>query len=198
MNLVVKHSFVLPLMGILVVACGASLFIDGCIIADPPSDLPRLPERRPTIVRSSVVPSASAIVGTWPTKFIVPVEMSDPTLDIAWASFVDYNPFTGEGFDNTDVSPGGSSAQGNVRVLEIPIGQPSLDRCHTVEIVVALRLNTSSPQTTHTPEPPGGDIVSWIFSPGGDVAGCPTLDAGLVGVVDAGSDAESDAGGASP
>ncbi len=193
-----KRLRISPLLGILSLVGGLTFGAHGCIVADPPSDFPRLPERRPTILRASVVPSASAILGTWPAKFIVPVEVSDPTMSIAWASFVDYNPFTGEGFDNTDISPGNAATNGSVRVLEIPISQPSLERCHVVEIVVALRLNTSSPQTTHSPEPPGGDIVSWIYSPGGDLAGCPTLDAGVVVGTDAGRDAGSDSGGASP
>jgi hypothetical protein len=57
---------------------------------------------------------------------------------------------------------------------------PTLDRCHVVEIVVALRLNSvKDPKNAHTPDDPGGDSVTWFFSPSGDFAGCPVLDAGI-------------------
>jgi len=153
-----------------------------CIVADPPSDLPRLPESRPTILRASVVPSASAVIGTWPDRFIVPVELSDPRSTIWWSAFVDYNPDTGFGLDGlpTQSSFEPTTTQGRVRLLEIPIGKPAaLDRCHVVEVVVALNLNTRDPKSAHTPDEPGGDIVSWFYSPSGDLAGCPVLDAGL-------------------
>ena len=171
--------------------------VAACVIADPPTDLPRPAERRPTILHSSVVPSTSAVLGRWPDKFIVPVELSNPNADIAWASFVDFNPVTGEGFDNNDITRRAPSETGNIRTLEIPVGKPSLDRCHVVEIVVALSLNASSTQTLHTPEPPGGDIVRWFYSPSGDLTGCPVLDAGLEldGSADAGTEAGAEAGG---
>jgi hypothetical protein len=169
--------------------------IDACVIADPPTELPRSPERRPTIVRSSVVPSTTSVLGSWPSKFIVPVELSDPRADIQWASFVDYNPATGEGFDQTSKSRDEPAAtNGNVRTLEIPITTPSSDGCHVVEVVVALRLNTTDPRNAHTPESPGGDSVSWFYSPSGDLAGCPVLDAGLT-PFDVDAEASAEAGG---
>ncbi|MBX3220082.1 MAG: hypothetical protein KF795_06145 [Labilithrix sp.] len=178
------------------IACGG-VTIGACIIADPPTDLPRPSERRPTVVRASVVPSTSFVLGRWPSKFIVPVELSDPLAEISWATFIDYNPITGEGFIQNETSKyEPASTRGNIRVLEIPITAPSLDRCHFVEVIVALRLNTSDPRNAHTPEAPGGDSVGWFFSPGGDLAGCPVLDAGLPPLSDAGADAE--AGGIEP
>lgn len=158
----------------------SSVMIHGCIVADPPTDLPRPSERRPTIVRASVVPSTSYVLGRWPSKFIVPVELSDPLVEISWATFVDYNPVTGEGFDFNGISkyePG--STVGNIRILELPITVPSDDRCHFVEVIVALRLNTSTARNAHSPEESGGDSVGWFYSPSGDLAGCPVLDAGL-------------------
>ncbi|HVJ91918.1 MAG TPA: hypothetical protein VM580_19090 [Labilithrix sp.] len=162
---------------------------DACVVADPPTDLPTLPEMRPTIVRASVVPSASSVLGAWPTKFIVPVEVSDPRADIAWSTFVDYNAFTGAGLKQTETSKAEPNSRSRVRVLEIPIPEPSLDRCHVVEVVVALRFSRFGP---HIPEePPGGDIVSWFFNPTGDLAGCPSLDAGAVPLSDGGADADA-------
>ena len=158
------------------ISCGAL----ACVIADPPTELPRPAERRPTIVRASVVPSTTAVLGSWPSLFILPVELSDPRSDLLWATFIDYNPATGEGFIQTDKSVyEADSTNGNIRMLEIPIPVPSADRCHVVEVIVALRLNTRDPRNAHTPEEPGGDSVSWFYSPSGDLAGCPVLDAGL-------------------
>lgn len=153
----------------------------GCVIADPPGDLPQLPPMRPTIVRASVVPPPSKVLGRWPERFIVPVELADPRATLWWSAFVDYNPDTGFGLDGlptkSTYEPG--TTQGRVRILEIPIGAPSTDRCHVVEVVVALNLNTRDAKNAHTPDEPGGDIVSWFYSPSGDLAGCPVLDAGI-------------------
>jgi hypothetical protein len=178
----------------------AALLVDACVIADPPTELPRPSERRPTIVRTSVVPSTTSVLGRWPSKFIVPVELSDPHAKISWATFVDYNPVTLEGFDQNGEStyePG--STKGNIRTLELPISIPSSDRCHVVEVIVALRLNTSDIRNAHTPEEPGGDSVSWFYSPSGDLAGCPILDGGLSPLVEsdaeAGAEARAEAGG---
>ena len=185
-----RNLRVVATMATFAVTC---VLVHGCVIADPPTPLLQLPEMRPTIMHSSVVPSTSSVLGTWPATFIVPVELSNPRADVAWASFVDFNPATGEGFDNAQISKWEPTANG-IRILEIPITMPSLDRCHVVEIVVALRLNTTSTQTAHTPEPPGGDIVTWFFSPSGDLSGCPVLDAGLT-PIDAAADRGPEAGG---
>jgi hypothetical protein len=169
---------------------GVATIIDACVIADPPSDLPRLGEMRPTIVRESVVPSMSSVLGRWPTTFVVPVELSDPQAEIAWASFIDYNPATGAGVQQFDVAKPGSSTNGRIHTLEIPIQQPADNGCHVVEIVVGLRLNALN---VHTPEPPGGDTATWLFNLSGDLSGCPIRDAGIVPIIDA--DAGADAGG---
>ncbi|MDF2698139.1 MAG: hypothetical protein K0S65_6522 [Labilithrix sp.] len=175
-----------------------TMLAGGCVIADPPTELPRSPERRPIIVRASVVPSTTSVISGWPsnTKFIVPVELSNPTAEIAWATFIDYNPATGEGFVDGQTSVYESaSTSGNVRVLELPITMPSLDRCHVVEVIVALRLTMSDPRNAHSPEAPGGDSVSWFFNPSGDLAGCPILDAGLIPIVATDAEAGVEAGG---
>ena len=154
-----------------------------CIIAEPPDDPPRLPPTRPTIVRASVVPPPSAVLGRWPSfgTFIVPVELYDPTVSFQWSAFVDYNPATGEGLSSSgtsDFEP--SSNEGRVRTLYVTIPTPSPDRCHVVEIVVALRFpGDLTAALLHSPAEPGGDIVSWFYNPAGDLSGCPTLDAGI-------------------
>lgn len=175
------------------VVAGVVTIVGGCLIAEPSGDLPRLPERRPTIVRGSVVPSASRVLATFPAKFIVPVELSDPTATFQWSAFIDYNAFTGAGLvaiSESQFEP--SSLRNGTRILEIPLAAPlDLDQCHVVEVVVALRLaGTREAVSAHTPDEPGGDSVSWFYSPGGDLAGCPALDAGLEPRPDASADAE--------
>lgn len=161
--------------------------VGACVLAEPATELPTLPDIRPTIVRASVVPSASAVLITWPSKFVVPVQLIDARETITWAAFVDYNASTGDGFDSfapSEAQPG--AASDTTRILEIPITRPSDDRCHVVEVVVAKNLNTTSARNAHTPLEPGGDIVSWFYNPSGDLGGCPVVDAGVAS--DAGTD----------
>lgn len=168
------------------VLAATALTTDGCVIADPPTDLPRLAEMRPTIVRASVVPSMSGVIGRWPDAFYVPVEVSDPLVNIRWATFIDYDPVTGDGYVTEGTSPPDQSpADGRVRMLRIEIPDPGDQGCHVVEIVVALNLDTSDTKRAHTPQAPGGDIAMWLFNLSGDFAGCPIRDAGLVPVADA-------------
>jgi hypothetical protein len=154
--------------------------VASCIIAEPPSDPPRLPNTRPTIVRGSVVPPASNIIGRWPDKFIVPVELSDPTVSFEYSVWIDFNPATGEGLVDWRTS---TFAQENttarIRRLEITLGAPSDDRCHVVEVLVALRLVAQEGSGAHAFNPPGGDVVAWTYNPSGDTSGCPLLDAGI-------------------
>lgn len=164
-----------------------------CVLAEPVSDLPRPAQARPTVVRPSVVPSANLVLGSFPDKFIVPVELADPTVTFQWAAFVDFDStgdsslqLFGDSFFET------ATLSGRTRVLEIPIPAPSdLHRCHVIEVFVALELeSTTSARGAHSPKQggPGGDGVTWFFSPAGDLAGCPTL------VIDAGVDGRTEAG----
>jgi len=162
-----------------------------CVLAQSSGDVPRLPETRPTILHQSVVPSTSAILTRFPEFFIVPVEMSDPKVDLASAAFVDYNPLTGDGLvDGPRATQSDlASLTTRVRTLTVTVPEPTeLGRCHVIEVVVALRFrSTLDPKNAHTPDEPGGDSVTWIYNPSGDVNGCPTLDAGLEASTDGGT-----------
>lgn len=168
---------------------------DGCVLAASSGDLPRLPESRPTILHASLVPTTSLVLTRWPTVFIVPVELADPTAPIVYAEFVDFNPATGAGL----VEPPrrsvfeAANTTGRTRTLTVPIPEPTdLDRCHVIEIIVALRLKAETePKNAHTPEEPGGDVATWFYNPNGDLGGCPALDAGI----DAPFDADAGDGG---
>jgi len=182
-------------LAVMLSVAAIGILADGCVIADPPTPLPALPAMRPTIVRASVVPSVSSVLGTWPTTFIVPVEVTDPLASIGWATFVDFNPASGEGLKEVGIATSGSSSpSGRIRKLELPIAKPSDDQCHVVEIVVALRINTFSGLTAHAPDPPYGDVVTWFYNPAGDVSGCPVIDAGITPLVDAEAGVEGGGG----
>lgn len=167
------------------------LALHACIIAEPVTDLPTLPPFRPIIVRSSVVPPPSAVVGTFPDKFVIPVELVDPGVSFEWRIYIDYNPITGEGLELFGTS-GPSGVPQRVRVLEVQTTslkeKQDASRCHVVEFLVAQRfVGKFAGKAAHTPEePPGGDAITWFYNPTGDLGGCPVADAG---VVDAGAGA---------
>jgi len=172
----------------------AVIALSACIIAEPVSEIQALPQFRPVIVRSSVVPSPSAVLASFPTKLVIPVELVDPRLKFEWRFYVDYNPQTGTG----PVSFGESTAVGadqRLRLLEVQTGSAAIDptRCHVLEFVVAQQFEGKGDlggRNAHTPiDPPGGDSVTWLLSPDGDLRGCPVPDAGLT-PPDAGRDAE--------
>jgi hypothetical protein len=170
--------------------------VSACILAQPSGEIPRIPETRPTILHASLVPSTTSVLTRFPSTFIVPVELADPTVRIVYSAFVDYSPLgNGDGLVDTpghsDFEP--SNTQGRIRTLNVLIPEPTdTDRCHKIEIVVALRLLAETdPRTAHTPDEPGGDIATWFYNPSGDLGGCPALDAGI----DAGADADAGEGG---
>ncbi len=171
------------------VGAGIVMILGACVIAQASGDVPRLPETRPTIRHQEVVPPAGGVLTRWPAFFTVPVELSDPTATFSYAAFVDYNPLTGEGRVAGDESPyDQQSLATRVRTLEIAVPQDraTTDRCHVIEVVVALRFTaTNEPKNAHTPALPGGDSVTWIYNPGGDPSGCPRLDAGIEASFDA-------------
>ena len=165
--------------GHLVTLLATSVAVAACVLAEPVGALPRNAVSRPTIVRASVVPNAGAILSSFPTVFLVPVELSDPTSTFQYAAFVDFDPTSELSLALLDTSTFEvSNLKGKTRVLEVPVPPPtSLDECHVIEIVVALELDGTSASAAHTPRQggPGGDSVSWLYSPGGNLAGCPVL-----------------------
>lgn len=159
-----------------------------CIVAEPGADVPKPAPQRPHILRSSTVPPSGAILGALPSKFVVPVELADPTLSFDYTSFIDYDPSAangGVGWSGSCVTSTFESANigGAPRLVEVFMDlqhPPSPDRCHVIEVVVALHLRCDlDSNAAHSPPEPGGDNVTWIYSPSGDLAGCPVLDAGL-------------------
>lgn len=160
--------------------------VSACILSSP-SDLPKLPDYPPSIVKNAVVPPADRPISTFPSRFVVPVRLLDPTVTFEYRAYVDYTSVAlptdrdqTHGLVGFGVSqPGESPDHDGVRDLTISqLPAPDPTRCHTIEILVAKRFVGRGNSDGHTPEPPGGDSVSWVYSPGGDLRGCPTFDAG--------------------
>lgn len=193
-----------PAVAVVAVCVTTLLVQDACILAQPSGELPRIPESRPIIIRASAVPPTSAVLTRWPvdSTFLVPVELADPNVEFKYVAFIDYNPLTGDGLVEDprpsvyEVSNNSSNSVGRTRTLTILIPErlAAPDRCHTIEVIVALHFAsdgdlTGDPKLRHTPLAPGGDIATWFYNPNGGLDGCPQLDAG----VDAGIDADADA-----
>jgi hypothetical protein len=160
-----------------------AVVIAGIVIAcipEPPPDLPDLPRARPTILRASVVPPASAVLGSFPSKFIVPVELADPTESFLSVAYIHYNPLTGSGRQGRAEESRfeRSNTVGRVRTIDVVLSPPAPDRCHVIDVIVARRFEDEA-RPRRPVDPPGGDIVTWFYSPSGTLAGCPSLDAGF-------------------
>lgn len=184
------------------VASGATIALAAvtsisCLIAEPQTDLPTVPTFRPLVVRGAAVPSPNGVLGVYPEQLIIPIELVDPSVTFKWRVYVDYNPITGGGLE-VDGTSAPSGVPARIRTLEIQtVRRTDLDRCHVIEFIVAKSfLGESEGKNTHTPAEPGeADNITWFYSPTGDLAGCPVLDAGLIPRIEAGADAARDGGG---
>jgi hypothetical protein len=162
-----------------------------CVLAEPATELPQAAHRRPTILNGSAAPPTNAVLGTMPREFVVLVELSDPFSTFSWALFVDYNPVSDPGPANNGTSSFGTENvdERSLRILRAKPGLsvPDIDHCHVIELVVA-EVDAGFPQGTHSPPDLKSDSITWFYSPGGDMAGCPGLDASTL--IDAGSEVE--------
>ena len=158
--------------------CAAVL--QGACITAPPPDLPQEPQRRPTILHDSVVPSANVPLVEWPPdgQFTVPVELDDSSEAFCWVVFEDYNPYIGPSGivrSKTCGPPPPSAVDGGVVEVSFTLFPSNLDLnfCHTIQFLVAIDFESDS----HTPNSIGGDSVTWNYVPGGG-PNCPEYDAG--------------------
>lgn len=163
-------------------ACAAVAFSTStaCITAPPP-DLPTPPPHRPTILHESVVPPTDQILARLPTAgFVVPVQLEDPNQSFEWEVFVDYDPVQSPNpAIFTPVLPTPDTVDGGIYTVDFPppiVPQPpDPGRCHRIDFLVAHHFDSASP---HTWDSVGGDIVTWLYNPGGSPGGCPVYDAG--------------------
>jgi hypothetical protein len=157
----------------------ASLMVATACITVPPANLPQIPTEGPTIEHDAVVPPTNLILPELPSEFVVPVVLDQASSPFEYDVFVDYDPVSGSGFQFID--PGESPADGGISLVDFQLdpGSAALDpsQCHVIEFLVAHAFNGTS---LHTWDSVGGDMVSWIYNPGGGPAGCPVYDAGAL------------------
>jgi hypothetical protein len=151
-----------------------------CITAPPP-DLPQAPAHRPTILHDSVVPPPDQILPSLPGEFVVPVQLDDPNESFACEMFLDYDPVQApDPYFTKQVQPTPDTVDGGIYLVDgIPPTDPAPDpsQCHRIDFLVA---HSFDPQSQHAWDSIGGDIVTWIYNPGGSPGGCPVYDAGAL------------------
>jgi len=147
-------------------AAGAAAFAAtaaaSCITVPPP-DLPVIPRHRPTIVHDAVTPPEGPL-DAWPADgtFEVPVEIDDPSQAYEWEVFVDYDPYQ---TNDTPKAPSLNAQpipppDGGLALVpfSLPVPVDPVPCPHRIEFLVA-----NSFSSEHTPSPPGGDSVTWLF-----------------------------------
>ena len=186
-----------------IVAAGALVRLSGaCVLADPPASLPVVAEHAPIIDTASAVPLTSAggqpFLTTWPSQFVIPVEVLDPTQTLYYQAFYDYTPLTmtPQLLDFLGGGDAGSPSGGDLVLARIVLKQPlsSTVGCHVVEIVMGFGPRFSTP---HTPPAGTGSTISWLYIPSGNPSSCIPdagffLDGSLPAAPDA-ADAKGDA-----
>jgi hypothetical protein len=157
----------------------ASLLVATACITVPPANLPQIPTEGPTIVRDAVQPPTNQILSELPSEFVVPVQLDLASSPFEYDVFIDYDPVSGSGFQF--IYPDESPADGGITIVDFQLssGSAALDpsQCHVIEFLVAQAFNGTS---LHTWDSVGGDMVSWIYNPGGGPGGCPVYDAGAL------------------
>ncbi|HEY1691179.1 MAG TPA: hypothetical protein VGG39_03405 [Polyangiaceae bacterium] len=178
------RSFALGFAAVACAAVAAALVGSTACLSAPPPDLPVPALQRPIILRGAVQPPAGPILGSFPQEFVVPVLLQSPDEPFQYDAFVDFAQCVGFSCGSgttpyippTTVTPTPGTLDGGVYLAHFdpPAGvDPS--SCHTIEFDVAHAFDTNLP---HTPDSIGGDSVSWIYSPTGNLTGCTLYDAG--------------------
>jgi hypothetical protein len=158
------------------IVAGASSAVAGLItlascLADPPPDLPPLPQHAPIVLLDCTQPPVNEILTQWPDKFAICVELLDPQQLIEVHAFIDYpgDPvpkYAPPPFQGLALRADGGIVE---RVFEIGFDAPDPSTCHDVEIIVASGFTND----LHTPNALGGETVHWIYNAGGGPNGCP-------------------------
>lgn len=160
-----------------------------CVIAQAPAEPQQIRPFRPTILHGAVFPPTNRLLSRFPDKFVIPVELVNPSATFEWRAYIDYDPVTGDppvevGTSSFDPA----SSDGGVRSIEVAITPPAdLATCHVVEFLVANSfLGAIEGRPAHTPDAIGGDSVIWFYAPGGDTRSCPSFsqDAGVDGALE--------------
>ncbi len=152
----------------------------------PPATLPAPALTRPTILHDAVVPPTDEILPTLPAEFVVPVQLDSADETFAWDVFVDYDPCPGGGCQTPtpptlytpNATPTPGTVDGGVTIVDFSLtGDLDPSQCHRIDFLVAHAFDPNSP---HTWDSVGGDIVTWFYNAGGGPEGCPLYDAGAL------------------
>jgi hypothetical protein len=178
---------------LLAAACtsvAASLLAAAACITAPPPDLPT-PLVPPIIVHDAVVPPSDALLPPWPPPpgmtFIVPVQLVDPNNPFVFNVFVDYPLNQAPAYHGPAPGSGGGVFDGGISIVSFTLPAPDTALCpHVIEFLVAYGFD---PQSPHTIDSLGGDIVTWLYYGGLDTGMCPEHDAGSGLFSDASQDA---------
>ena len=158
-----------------------------CLIAESPAEFPEQPVERPTILQSRVIPTASRVLASMPVAdFVVPVKLLNPRQVFYWRVFVDFDPRSqdkdraeagGEsGPNNEDLQP--NDALNGIRRIAFRLTPLDQALCHTIEFIASAQpFPGNDPRLIHSVDPLQSDQITWFYSPGGDLAGCPVQDA---------------------
>jgi hypothetical protein len=132
-----------------------------CIIADPPAEPPTPPVEGPVIVQTGLVPSNYLFLPAWPSEFIVPVTVSEPTT-LAWAIFVDFDTF---GFSSPNQQSGAQNVgAAGMTSIEVSIQAPPSPGCHAVSFFVAGVPGATGYQAAYLPI---SDVALWTYAGSG-------------------------------
>lgn len=160
----------------------SSPLLASCLIAESPADFPEQPTERPTIVQSRVIPSASQVLGSWPAQggFLVPVKLLNPTQVFEWRVFVDFDadsltsenrPAKGDTSRPTDNDVNPDDARRGIRRIQFLLDPPDESVCHRIEFVATSE--SFGAAGANNVDPLKSDQITWIYSPNGDLSGCP-------------------------
>jgi hypothetical protein len=155
------------------------LGVSSACLTAPPPELPQPSLHRPIIVHDAVYPPPDQILAELPTEFVVPIELDSPDQPFEWDVFVDFDPVNAPNpvLIPATVLPTNATVDGGVVLQDFNLTAANLDPafCHRIQFLVAHAFDQAS---AHTWDSIGGDIVSWVYNPGSNQAGCPEYDAG--------------------
>ena len=163
--------------GVLVLA--RALFLgtlsEACVLVDPAPSLPVVATEPPAILDGFVTPPEGPVLTAWPSEFVLPVQVLDPSKALVWEAFEDYESL------DPHLAPVAASMNGQlgdggaVVTLVIPqIPQPIGPGCHSLKIVVAYEFLDNAPSLA------GSDVAAWTYAGNAGAGQCLGYDAGAL------------------
>lgn len=151
-------------------AAAAVVAIDACVLADPAPTLP-LVAQGPIVILNSVTPP-QGILTEWPTRFVVPLYVEDPSKSVQWLAFEDYTTDVTDPLFSPPVTV--NPQDGGVQFISASsIPRPGGPGCHTLEVVIAYSFSVFAPT-----DPSTAAIAKWFYESPDSPGGCAAYDAG--------------------